>query len=126
MVKAAVIIVHVLAAWGLCGVTMVLGLALTTTENAILIHLAAAPVIGLVVSLVYFRFFAYTGPLATALIFLLTILCLDFFVAAMLIEKSFEMFGSFLGFWLPVGMIAFITWAVGVLVGNSRKNKLYS
>jgi len=111
--KTAIILVHALVGWGLCGAVMGLGLAYSTLETAIMVHALAAPVFFAAVSWVYFRYFAYTTPLQTAAIFLGVVLFMDVFVVAMLIEKSFAMFASIAGVWLPQALIFAVTYFVG-------------
>jgi hypothetical protein len=47
---------------------------------------------------------------------------MDFFVVAMLINRSFEMFTSFLGTWLPFTLIFASTYFTGrLIVGTKQK-----
>ena len=69
-------------------------MAVTTLENTLIIHATAAPLFFAGVSLVYFRKFNYTLPIQTAMIFITFVLGIDFFVVAILINHSFEMFTS--------------------------------
>ncbi len=105
-----------IAGWALCGTTMGIGMAATTLDNALLIHAAAAPIIFAGISLVYFRRFGYWPPLKAAAAFLAVVIALDFFVVALLIEKSFDMFRSVLGAWLPFLLVFLSSWLTGALV----------
>jgi hypothetical protein len=49
------------------------------------------------ISVVYFRKFAYTTPLVTALLFTGFVMVVDFLVVGPLINRSLEMFTSRLG-----------------------------
>ncbi|HKI97118.1 MAG TPA: hypothetical protein VKB51_01465, partial [bacterium] len=60
--KLAVIALHAAVGWGLCGLSMGLGLATMTLTHAELFHAAVAPIAFAAVSWVYFRHFAYTSP----------------------------------------------------------------
>jgi hypothetical protein len=95
---------------------MGISMATTTVENALIIHASAAPVIYFLVSLIYFRKFNYTRPLQTGLIFVSFVILMDFFIVAMLILKSFEMFTSPLGTWIPFALIFLTTYIVGTLI----------
>jgi hypothetical protein len=121
--KVVIVLLHAFAVWALCGASMGIGMAVTSEENAIIIHAIAAPVIALAISSVYFRKFNYTTPLQTAIIFVSFVVLVDFFIVALLILKSFEMFGSFLGIWIPLFLIFITTYANGVYV-NKRVRKL--
>lgn len=111
--KAIVIVVHAAVGWALCGATMGLGLAYGTETVALWVHGVAAPVFFAAVSWVYFRYFAYTPPAATAVLFLAVILVLDVVVVSLLIRHTFDMFESVPGTWLPLALIFAATWLTG-------------
>lgn len=115
-----IIFAHAFLGWALCAVTMGIGMAVTSVEKALIIHAVAAPIIFTGVSLLYFNKFNFTRPLQTALIFIAFVIAMDLFVVALLINRSFEMFTSLLGTWIPFGLIFLSTWLTGLLV-NQRK-----
>jgi hypothetical protein len=100
---------------------MGIGMAVTSLENALIVHALAAPIFFAGVSLVYFRKFNYTTPVQTALIFIAFVMVMDFFVVALLINRSFEMFTSLLGTWIPFALIFISTWLTGTLATKSRR-----
>lgn len=108
--------VHALVGWGLCGATMFVGMALTTPARALAIHAVVAPFIFAAISYVYFRRSAAWPPLAAAGVFLGIVVAMDFFVVALFIEKSFEMFKSAEGTWLPFALIFASTWCTGLVM----------
>lgn len=116
-----VTVAHALAGWGLCGATMGAALALTTLAQALLIHALAAPLIFAGLSWNYFRRRGAWTPLRTAAMFVGVVIAMDFFVVAMLIEKSFEMFTSIAGTWLPFALIFVSTWLTGAAVRRSAR-----
>jgi hypothetical protein len=101
--------------WGL----MIGGQVFTTIGNALVIHAIGAPIIFGVISYIYFRKFNFTSPSVTASIFLAIVASMDFFIVALLIEKSFEMFYSPIGTWIPFALIFSSTY----LTGRSLTNK---
>jgi hypothetical protein len=111
--KYFVILAHALVGWMLCAATMGIGMAVTTLNNALIVHAIAAPIFFAVISWVYFRKFNYTSPLQTALIFIAFVIAMDFFVVAMLINRSFDMFASLLGTWIPFALIFTSTLVTG-------------
>jgi len=113
---AVITIAHGIVGWALCGVTIGIGRAATKMENTLVIHAAAAPLIFAAVTLVYVRSFHSWPPLKTAATFLAVVVALDFFVVAPLIERSFDMFRSPLGTWLPFALIFLASWFTGNLV----------
>ncbi len=115
MKKAWIILAHALVGWALCFATMGIGMATTSLNNALIIHAVAAPIVFGVVALVYYSRFNYTSPLLTALIFVGFVVTADFFVVALLINRSLEMFTSLLGTWIPFGLIFLSTYLVGIL-----------
>ncbi|MHA2218579.1 MAG: hypothetical protein ACXACY_21850, partial [Candidatus Hodarchaeales archaeon] len=71
------------------------------------------PIIAGLVSVFYFKRFNYTTPLKTAAIFLGFIIFMDVFVVSMLVMRSFEMFQSILGTWIPFTLIFISTYLTG-------------
>lgn len=114
--KALVVLAHALVVQALCWTTMGVGRAVTSMENTLIIHLIGAPIFAIVVSAFYFKKFNYTTPLQTATIFISVILFLDFFVVALMIEKSLEMFASPIGTWIPFTLIFVLTYLTGLFV----------
>jgi hypothetical protein len=111
--KAFVIFIHAIIGWALCGSIIFIGRSITTMENTLVIHAIGVLIIFSIISLVYFRYFNYTTPLQTAAIFMSFAMLMDFFVIATFVEKSFAMFSSILGTWIPFGLIFLSTYLVG-------------
>ena len=111
-----IVLTHALIGWTLCAATMGIGMAVTSVDNALVIHAIGAPIFFAGVSLVYFRRFSYTTPTQTATIFIAFVILMDFFVVAMLIARSFEMFTSLLGTWIPFVLIFMSTYLSGRLI----------
>jgi hypothetical protein len=118
--KYFTILAHAFVGWALCAATMGIGMAVTSLDKALSIHAIAAPIFFAGISLLYFRKFNYTTPLQTAVVFLAFVLGMDFFVVALLINHSLEMFTSLLGTWLPFALIFASTWLTGTLVRNTQ------
>ena len=119
--KNIILLAHAFVGWLLCAATIGIGMAVTSLNNALIIHAIAAPIFFVLISLVYFKKFNYTTPLQTALVFLAFVMLMDFFVVAMLINRSFEMFTSLLGTWIPFALIFFSTYLTGLLIQDKRK-----
>lgn len=103
-----------LAGWALCGATVAAGRAVTSLRNALIVHAAAAPVIFAAASWVYFSGHPATTPLQTATVYTALVIALDAGVVAPLLEKSYAMFTSVLGTWLPFALIFGATYLTGV------------
>ena len=109
----SVITGHAFIGWLLCGASMWIGLAVTTEANAIIIHAVAAPIVFFLLSWNYFVRYDYTSPLITAAFFVGFVIAMDVVVVALLIERSFEMFTSPLGTWIPFALIFASTYLTG-------------
>jgi len=119
MKRAAIIAAHGALGWAFCGALIGIGRSLTSMDRTLLIHAIGAPLGFAAISRFYFRRFAFTGPAVTAALFLLIIIVLDIFVVALLIEKSFAMFGSILGTWIPWLLIVAATYLTGRLTARN-------
>ena len=121
--KIITVLVHAFVGWALCAATMGIGMATTSVENALMIHAIGAPIFFTVVSLIYFKKFNYTTPLQTALVFVCFVIAVDFFVMALLINKSLEMFASLLGTWIPFALIFTSTYLTGLYTVKNPRHK---
>ncbi|MFC1953656.1 hypothetical protein ACFLWR_05970 [Chloroflexota bacterium] len=108
-----VIMAHPFVGWALCGAIMFIGMELTSVQTTLIVHAIGAPIIFTLVSWVYFRKFSYTTPLQTSIIFVSFVVIVDFFFVALLINRSLDMFLSWLGTWLPFTLIFFSTYLTG-------------
>ena len=119
--NAAVVFIHAFVGWALCAATMGIGMATTTPQTALIIHAVAAPIFFAAVSSVYFSRFPYTSPLATAVLFVLFVVVVDFLVVGLLVLRSLAMFESVLGTWLPFALIFGSTFLTGNVFSAIRK-----
>ncbi len=106
--------------WIFCGIVMYLGMKYFSLETALILHLILAPVFFTVLSAVYYKKFGTTTPLYTASIFLGFVLFMDFFLVALLIEKSMNMFRSPIGTWIPFILIFLATYTTGKIIGSEQ------
>src|SRR5512140_237045 len=90
---------HALAIWAACAATMGIGMAVASLETALAVHAAGAPVFAAAVSVVYFRRRPHASPLITAAAFLAVIMLVDFFLVALVVNRSLDMFRSVPGTW---------------------------
>ena len=114
MKKVLVILVHAFVIWALCGMTIGIGMAVTSQENTLMAHAVAAPIIAAIISMIYFKKFNYTTPLQTAITFVAFVILVDFLIVALLIVRSLEMFRSILGTWIPFVLIFVATYLTGM------------
>ena len=119
--KAGIILAHAFVGWALCFATIGIGMAVTSQNNALIIHAIGAPIFFAIISSFYYRKYGYTKPLPTALIFIIFVMAMDFFLVALVILRSLEMFTSPLGTWIPFALIFLSTYLTGLIV--TRKNE---
>ncbi len=114
--RIIIVLIHALIIWALCGVTIVVGRSITTIGTTLIIHAIAAPIFAFVVSLFYYKKFNYTSPIWTAIIFLIVVIAMDAGLVAPVFEKSYEMFKSILGTWIPFLLIFLSTYITGIII----------
>lgn len=120
--KVLILLLHAFIGWVLCGATIGIGRAVTTMEATLIIHLVAAPVFFSILSLNYFSKFSYTKPFATAILFIGFVILMDAGLVAPVFEKSYEMFRSPMGTWIPFILIFLSTYLTGLLMERKEKN----
>ena len=54
---------------------------------------------------------------------MLSAIVLDVVVVATLLERSYEMFASLLGTWIPFALMFSTTYAIGTLVANRKRRR---
>lgn len=101
--------------WALCGAIMFVGMAITDIQTTLVAHAIGAPIIFSLISWFYFKRSDFTTPLQTALLFIGIVMFIDFFLVALIINKSLEMFQNPLGTWIPFALIFLATWLTGKL-----------
>ncbi len=101
--------------WAYCGSLIGIGRQFLPMDEVLLIHAVGAPLGFALISYFYFRVFALTSPLKTAAAFAGIVLALDLFLVAPLLERSFAMFKSPLGMWVPLAGIFTATYLVGLM-----------
>jgi hypothetical protein len=124
--KVLIILAHAFVGWALCGAIMFIGMSVMEMQTTLIVHAIGAPIIFTIISLVYFNKFNYTPPLQTALIFVSFVIVVDFFLVALIINRSLEMFASPLGTWIPFALIFTSTYVTGLLTTRSSKGPAVS
>ncbi len=102
--------------WLACGLVMAFGRPAFGLETTLRIHAIAAPVFAALVSLVYFARFPAVTPLVAAAFVTAFIIVLDAALVAPVFEKSYAMFSSILGTWLPFLSIFAATYLTGTWI----------
>ena len=115
-----VILAHAFVGWALCGAIMFVGMEVTSLQTTLIAHAIGAPIIFAAAYWIYFRKFNYTTPLQTAIVFVTFVILMDFFVVALLIKRSIDMFLSWLGTWLPFVLIFSSTYITGLYLKDLK------
>jgi menaquinone-dependent protoporphyrinogen oxidase len=102
--------------WALCALVMGGLLAVVPLWLALTLHAIATPAIFAALSVVYFRLAGARPPIESALVVTAIVVLLDAVVGAGLALRSFEMFSSIAGTWLPFALILLSTWATGSIL----------
>ena len=122
--KLLTIVIYALIGWALCFATMGIGQALFPLQTALIIHAIAAPIFFVLLSTSYFKRFHSTTPLQTARLFVGIVIGLDFFVVALLILRSTEVFTSNLGTWIPFALIFASTYVTGLYITRNPEHTI--
>ncbi|RPI17560.1 MAG: hypothetical protein EHM58_08795 [Ignavibacteriae bacterium] len=123
IIKKAIIVIYAFILWILCGAVIGIGRSVTSIELTLIIHAIAAPVFASLISRFYYKKYNYTSPISTAIVFMLFVMIMDAGLVAPVIEKSFDMFKSILGTWIPFLLIFISVYITGIFY-NKRKEKL--
>jgi hypothetical protein len=108
--------VFALVAWGLCGVTIGVARGLLPMESALVVHAVAAPIIAGALACVYARYLAVSPPLVVGSVFLGVVFLMDAGLIAPFVERSWDMFRSPIGTWIPFALIFVAAWGAALWV----------
>jgi len=118
--EVVIILTYAFMVWILCAAIIGIGRSVTTLETNLIIHAIGTFVIFAIIGLNYFKRSNYTTPLQTAIIFVSFVILMDVFVVALIIEKSFDMFTTILGTWIPFIFIFNSTYLAGLYMIDRR------
>lgn len=120
MNKTIVILIYAFIGWLICFLIMGIGQLFLPINTVLIIHLIGGPIAFILLSYHYHKKFNYTKPIYTALIFVSFVILVDFFVVALIILKSLDMFRSLIGTWIPFCLIFLSTYLTGLLVQKRK------
>jgi len=110
-------------AWGACGLVFGGARALWGMEIALWLHLGAAPLIAYTATLCLWNNPRHPRPVPAAALLIGTVFCLDLLLVAPFFERSFRMFESLLGTWLPMSLIAITSLLTGFLLSMPAERR---
>ena len=100
-----------LVLWGMCGAVIAIGRRLWSLQTTLYVHLIAAPVFAYFLSTLHKLAAPEFGSLLRAGVMTGIVMALDVLVVAPLLERSYAMFRSVIGTWLPFTAIFLASWA---------------
>jgi hypothetical protein len=108
---------HAMAGWAACGAMMGLLLATVAVPTALVVHAIAAP---MVFTAHLTTRYGRRPPVLVALVFTAVVMLLDAVIVAGVVQRSFAMFASVVGTWLPFALIFASTYATGTWLARAR------
>ena len=112
----ATLILHGFVGWAACAILMGGLLATASLTTALVAHGVGAPIIFAAVTAHLYLRSGGRPPIVVAVTFTAMVITLDALVVALLIERSFAMFSSVLGTWLPFALIFVSAFVTGTLL----------
>ncbi len=114
------LLVHALVGWAICGGTIGIGRQVASMDTTLLIHAVVAPLVFGLLTWHYSRRFPESSAASTSLAMVGIVVGLDALVVAPFVERSYAMFTSVIGTWLPFASIAAASYLVGRVAGSRR------
>ena len=105
MTKHASLVGHAVVGWAICGATIGIGRQLISMQATLWVHAAVAPLAFGLLTSHFIRTHPSSSPLATAIVMLGVVVGFDALVVAPFFERSYAMFSSVLGTWIPFLLI---------------------
>ena len=105
----------VLILWGACGQVIFVGRKFLSQETTLRVHLVAAPVLAFLAAWVHKELAPGFDTLLRAATITGILMQLDALVVAPFFERSYAMFRSVIGTWLPFAAIFAACWFAGVV-----------
>lgn len=105
MKRTALLLGYALTGWAVCGATVAIGRRLMSMDATLLVH---AVVAGLAFGLLawhYVRRYPDAAALRVSVTMLSVVIGLDVLIVAPFLERSYAMFRSVLGTWVPFTLI---------------------
>ncbi len=119
----AALIAHGVVGWAACGALMGALLATVSEQSAIIGHAIGAPIIFAVVTAHLFLRSGGRRPILVAGTFTAIVIALDALIVAWLIQRSFAMFSSALGTWVPFALNFVSVFVTGSLLWRGRSQR---
>lgn len=113
MTRHVNLVIHGVIGWAICGASVGIGRQLVSMDTTLVIHAVVAPLAFGLLTWNHVRRHRDSRPGATALTMLGIVVGLDALVVAPFFERSYAMFQSVLGTWIPFASILASSFFVG-------------
>jgi hypothetical protein len=120
--KGLVLTGYSIIGWGVCGATILLGRRFLSINTTLLVHAVVAPVAFGILAWLFFKKFSQASPAAVAAAMVGIVIALDALVVAPLFERSYAMFQSLIGTWIPFASILAAAYIVGRMVARRHRS----
>ena len=104
-----------LALWAACGAVIGIGRKLWSIDTTLRVHLVAAPILAFLAATAHRAVAPEFDPLGRAVAMTILPMLLGALVVAPFFERSFAMFRSVIGTWLPFAAMFAASWAAGLV-----------
>lgn len=121
MSKNLSVLVHGVVGWAICGATVAVGRQLVSMQVALLIHAAVAPLAFGLLTWRHARRFPGSSAGRIAVTMVGIVVALDGLLVAPVIERSYSMFRSVIGTWVPFALIGAASYFAARLGGSMRR-----
>jgi len=111
--RSVIMLAFAVLGWAMCGAIIGIGRHVTTMQATLIIHAIGAPLLFAALAWVHHTWIGGFSPLRLAGYFLGIVMGLDFFIVAPFMERSYAMFSSVLGTWIPFLSLFIAAWLSG-------------
>lgn len=122
MNKTLSVVVHGLAGWAICGATIAIGRQVMSMQTTLVVHAIVAPLAFGLLTWRHFNRFPGSHPGKVALGMFGIVVGLDALLVAPVFERSYDMFKSVLGTWIPFGSILAASYVAGRLAAARARS----
>ncbi len=111
------VVAHALVGWAICGATVAVGREVISMQTTLVVHAVVAPLAFALLTWHHYTHHPGSSEKGTALVMVSIVVGLDAVLVAPLMERSYAMFRSVLGTWVPFASI----FAASYLAGRAHR-----
>ena len=115
------ILLYAFVGWAWCGAIMAVGPQFLSMAVTLVLHAILGPAGFALLSALYYGSHTRPKPVVLAMIFVSVVIVLDAGLVAPVFVRSYAMFQSIPGTWLPFVLIFLCSWSMGWIVRKKKK-----